>query len=221
MYISFNCPISPPSTHGKMFWSHRGPGRHSNFLRMAERTNTVMLRSRRLNFPVANLSFLSLFDFMITMSSSLRRLTPRALTPAWKLPRSYQHPGRFFRAQPAPTRFLRQSGLDFTTPLSKNQLRNSSTDASEVAKSPESLKAVLPTCCPGCGAYAQTVEPNEPGYYGKTRKQTKKKPRKAQNLKEPTMEEAANALDEATEEIESAPKPLRRYLSIMSSLLAH
>lgn len=29
-------------------------------------------------------------------------------------------------------------------------------------------------CCPGCGAYAQTVEPNEPGFYGKTRKQTRK-----------------------------------------------
>lgn len=156
---------------------------------------------------------------MITMSSSLRRLTPRALTPAWKLPRSYQQPGRFFRAQPAPTRFLRQSGLAFTKPLSKNQLRNSSTDASEVAKSTESLKTALPTCCPGCGAYAQTVEPNEPGYYGKTRKQTKKKLRKAQNqsLKEPTWEEAANALDEASEEMESAPKPLRRYLSIGSS----
>lgn len=160
---------------------------------------------------------------MVTMSSSLRRLTPRALTPAWKLPRSYQQPGRFFRAQPAPTRFLRQSGLDFTTPLSKNQLRNSSTDASEVATSPGNLKAALPTCCPGCGAYAQTVEPNEPGYYGKTRKQTKRKPRKAQNQisKEPTWEEAASALDEASEEMESAPKPLRRYLSIGSSLLVH
>ncbi|GES61072.1 circularly permuted YqeH GTPase [Aspergillus terreus] len=41
-------------------------------------------------------------------------------------------------------------------------------------KSPELVESVLPICCPGCGAYAQTVEPNEPGYYSKTRKQTRK-----------------------------------------------
>lgn len=33
---------------------------------------------------------------------------------------------------------------------------------------------VLPVCCPGCGAYTQTIEPEEPGYYGKLRKQTRK-----------------------------------------------
>ncbi|OKL61025.1 hypothetical protein UA08_03784 [Talaromyces atroroseus] len=32
----------------------------------------------------------------------------------------------------------------------------------------------LPVSCPGCGAYAQTIEPTEPGYYGRTRKKAKK-----------------------------------------------
>jgi hypothetical protein len=33
---------------------------------------------------------------------------------------------------------------------------------------------VLPVCCPGCGAFSQTVEPDEPGYYNTSRKQTRK-----------------------------------------------
>ena len=32
----------------------------------------------------------------------------------------------------------------------------------------------LPLCCPGCGAFSQTVEENEPGYYGTSRKQIRK-----------------------------------------------
>ncbi|KAJ5781781.1 uncharacterized protein N7518_010264 [Penicillium psychrosexuale] len=32
----------------------------------------------------------------------------------------------------------------------------------------------LPLCCPGCGAFSQTVEANEPGYYGTSRKQIRK-----------------------------------------------
>lgn len=32
----------------------------------------------------------------------------------------------------------------------------------------------LPISCPGCGAYAQTIEPSEPGYYSRTRKKAKK-----------------------------------------------
>jgi hypothetical protein len=32
----------------------------------------------------------------------------------------------------------------------------------------------LPVCCPGCGAFSQTVEENEPGYYGTSRKQIRK-----------------------------------------------
>ena len=38
----------------------------------------------------------------------------------------------------------------------------------------EDLIEILPICCPGCGAFAQTVEPNEPGFYSENRKQTRK-----------------------------------------------
>ncbi|KAJ5871351.1 uncharacterized protein N7529_003704 [Penicillium soppii] len=38
----------------------------------------------------------------------------------------------------------------------------------------EPLANLLPVCCPGCGAFSQTVEENEPGYYKPSRKQTRK-----------------------------------------------
>lgn len=41
-------------------------------------------------------------------------------------------------------------------------------------ETPPSFIQDLPICCPGCGAYSQTTEPNGPGYYSSTRKQTRK-----------------------------------------------
>ncbi|KAG0159747.1 hypothetical protein PDIDSM_7271 [Penicillium digitatum] len=38
----------------------------------------------------------------------------------------------------------------------------------------DTLADSLPVCCPGCGAFSQTVEANEPGYYGTSRKQIRK-----------------------------------------------
>lgn len=38
----------------------------------------------------------------------------------------------------------------------------------------DTLADSLPLCCPGCGAFSQTVEANEPGYYGTSRKQIRK-----------------------------------------------
>ena len=35
------------------------------------------------------------------------------------------------------------------------------------------LTDVLPVCCPGCGAFTQTIESSEPGFYSKNRKQTR------------------------------------------------
>ena len=51
--------------------------------------------------------------------------------------------------------------LDNTKPLVVRELR-------------PRVEDVLPICCPGCGAYSQTVEPNEPGYYNRTRKQVRR-----------------------------------------------
>lgn len=45
----------------------------------------------------------------------------------------------------------------------------------------------LPVCCPGCGAFSQTIEPDEPGYYGKSRKQ-RRKPSKKDNTEQQTTE---------------------------------
>ncbi|KAL1859989.1 Mitochondrial ribosome small subunit biogenesis protein [Paecilomyces lecythidis] len=45
-------------------------------------------------------------------------------------------------------------------------------------------KELLPICCPGCGAYSQTIDPNEPGYYSKTRKKTRKVLNKTKRLAE-------------------------------------
>lgn len=40
--------------------------------------------------------------------------------------------------------------------------------------SAEHLTNALPLCCPGCGAFSQTIEPSEPGYYSTSRKQIRK-----------------------------------------------
>lgn len=48
---------------------------------------------------------------------------------------------------------------------------------------------ILPVFCPGCGALSQTVEPEEPGYYSKTRKQTRKLLRKEHAAQSTSAEE--------------------------------
>lgn len=55
-----------------------------------------------------------------------------------------------------------------------NQCRKFTTSRPRKAETDaENLIDVLPTCCPGCGAFSQTIEPNEPGYYSSSRKQTR------------------------------------------------
>ncbi|KAL4811161.1 hypothetical protein BDV18DRAFT_6185 [Aspergillus unguis] len=132
------------------------------------------------------------------MSSSLRRITPRFLSPAWARPRTYQ-PQRFFRSQHALNQFSRleefASESNPTTSKSNSQEQNQPAIVFDAPKA-DSAKIKLPTCCPGCGAYAQTVEPNEPGYYGKTRKQTRKASSEAQNNApdEPLTQEAVDSI---------------------------
>ncbi|KAL4743626.1 hypothetical protein BDV11DRAFT_177911 [Aspergillus similis] len=144
------------------------------------------------------------------MSSALRRMNPRAL---WKFPRPCQQAQRFFRSQHAPSR-LRREVVSRLVPLSTLQLRRQSTSASNPVTSTEPTQAVLPLCCPGCGAYSQTVEPNEPGFYGKPRKQTRKLLLEAQKepLKESATQDAVFTIQKAVEEAEIAPKPHRDIL---------
>jgi hypothetical protein len=176
--------------------------RHCNSFRVAERTKYAP--KELLNF-VAKL--LSLLRFSIIMSSALRRMNPRAL---WKFPRPCQQAQRFFRSQHAPSR-LRREIVSRLAPLSTVQLRRQSTSASNPVSSTEPAQAILPLCCPGCGAYSQTVEPNEPGFYSKTRKQTRKLLLEAQKepLKESATQDAVSTIQKAVEEAEIAPKPHR------------
>ena len=72
-----------------------------------------------------------------------------------------------------------------THPARKSQQRNfssipdlgaASTDPfSDLWAEPDLIECAIPLCCPGCGAFSQTIDPNEPGYYSKTRKQTRKR----------------------------------------------
>ncbi|KAL4868565.1 hypothetical protein BDV12DRAFT_95954 [Aspergillus spectabilis] len=142
------------------------------------------------------------------MSSLRRAAIPRVFSIRLTPPRIYQQPRCFFRTQYAPTRSLRTvvSGLDFTSLLSKTQLRRLST---ALATLPEPAQAVIPVCCPGCGAYSQTVEPNEAGYYGKTRKQTRKLLSEAQNeasSEEPAKVEAVAVIKQVLEKTD-VPMP--------------
>ncbi|KAL3461358.1 telomere stability and silencing-domain-containing protein [Aspergillus heterothallicus] len=99
------------------------------------------------------------------------------------------------------------SCLDFTTALSRPQLRNQYTDSTRSiivtetvdAKLPEGFESTLPLCCLGCGAYSQTVEPNEPGYYSKTRKQTQQAQDEADKEGQSGHEEAMTTISEILE----------------------
>ncbi|KAJ5544629.1 hypothetical protein N7461_006933 [Penicillium sp. DV-2018c] len=65
------------------------------------------------------------------------------------------------------------------------------------------LADYLPVCCPGCGAFSQTVEANEPGYYGTSRKSI----RKLLAVKRDAVESENEAAKKASREIggEAAP----------------
>ncbi|KAJ5206273.1 hypothetical protein N7491_003107 [Penicillium cf. griseofulvum] len=83
----------------------------------------------------------------------------------------------------------------------------------------DSLAASLPVCCPGCGAFSQTVEANEPGYYGTSRKQirkllaVRKEAIEAQNIEQTEVvpTEGDNLSAQQNDAIEEAvpPKPIR------------
>ncbi|PYI21365.1 hypothetical protein BO99DRAFT_400951 [Aspergillus violaceofuscus CBS 115571] len=114
------------------------------------------------------------------MPPYLGRIVPRA-TRTFRLPSQLQSCAR----QLPLYRFTRPEVLARRTPAShytSKELRNYSTADSPPAISSSISPESLPVCCPGCGAYAQTVEPDEPGYYGKTRKHIRKLGQEAQQL---------------------------------------
>lgn len=74
---------------------------------------------------------------------------------------------RIARPGPVPASHFQRPTLNLPRYFSTIGLRQSQTPDEDITN-------VLPTCCPGCGAFSQTIEPNEPGYYSKSRKQTRK-----------------------------------------------
>ena len=72
----------------------------------------------------------------------------------------------------------------------------------------QNLVDILPLCCPGCGAFSQTIEPTEPGYYGKSRKQ-RRKPSK----KDDTEQQNTESEDVAVSSAQDSPVQDNVYLA--------
>ncbi|KKK23599.1 hypothetical protein ARAM_007103 [Aspergillus rambellii] len=106
------------------------------------------------------------------------------------------------------------SSQSLTTQLPTTQLRSLSLSTTCRAKSSELVGSVLPVCCPGCGAYAQTVEANEPGYYSKTRKQTRRLLSELQEREadESIREKAVATIQDVITEADTIPKPRHNAL---------
>lgn len=84
----------------------------------------------------------------------------------------------------------------------------------------QNLADILPICCPGCGAFSQTIEPEEPGYYSKSRKSRRKLPTSKKDaterhdaesedvvvsgIQDGSVEDHAHSIEEST-----APKPIQ------------
>ncbi|KAJ0416175.1 telomere stability and silencing-domain-containing protein [Aspergillus carlsbadensis] len=109
------------------------------------------------------------------------------------------------------------SSLDFRNPPSRPHLRKLSTDSTQTPiltesaapTPPEDFESSLPLCCPGCGAYSQIVEPNEPGYYNKSRKQTRQAQDHANREEKLGHEEALSTINDVLEKTSVTPKPGR------------
>lgn len=91
----------------------------------------------------------------------------------------YQNPTRTaLWPHPSPTRIpLRRNAQLAKSPSEKAPDQCNSSTSSEAQPSKDSselLADALPLNCPGCGAYAQTIEPDQPGYYNTAKKHTRK-----------------------------------------------
>ncbi|KAI9038159.1 uncharacterized protein KD926_011201 [Aspergillus affinis] len=129
------------------------------------------------------------------MSSCLGRIVPkswRSIQGCRQLPR----PPRFlpqrlpFRSLFSRPQSFPELNLD-SLPFKQQRLFSSATPS----HTNPSLRAeeFLPVCCPGCGAYSQTLEPEEAGYYGESRKQTRKLLSEARKETQSTPEGLENA----------------------------
>lgn len=114
------------------------------------------------------------WKILTVMSLYLGRITQRAPRFRSIVSRSPRQLYRLTGARSSPSFFQALPVRNANGLINKSQRRLLSSGPSLHAKSSELTDRVLPVCCPGCGAYAQTVEPGEAGYYSKTRKQTRR-----------------------------------------------
>lgn len=102
------------------------------------------------------------------MLSSLGRVLPRVSRLKQARPRCSYHSRAL--AKPWQQTLSSASVLGPINPasrISRIPHRVLSTAAATHENPVTSIEDLLPVCCPGCGAYSQIVEPNEPGYYGR------------------------------------------------------
>lgn len=172
------------------------------------------------------------------MSTCRRCLALRAFRPRYFPSQSLYRNRRFSTArcsQSLPTPAAAGRSWNPGHPGSLTQPRNFSSTTRLRAEPTGIIHSAIPLCCPGCGAYSQTVDPNEPGYYSKTRKETRKRIAETKRLLEEKNEEGEDAVDlktqgeNAAREIEQLitpaeteeghPKPIGMYRSVLPSSL--
>lgn len=99
--------------------------------------------------------------------------------------------------------------------IGTQQQRNISSTGPAVEERTESTSALaldaLPVCCPGCGAYAQTVEPTELGYYSESRR---RKFSVEGQQKPDTEEQEVDNSDELKNEGEVAAETIEKALRV-------
>lgn len=99
--------------------------------------------------------------------------------------------------------------------IGTQQQRNISSTGPAVEEPTESTSALaldaLPVCCPGCGAYAQTVEPTELGYYSESRR---RKFSVERQQKPDTEEQEVDNPDESKDEGEVAAETIENALRV-------
>lgn len=189
------------------------------------------------------------FRFRYSSSQYLFR-NCRVSTTGWSRPR-LARPITSHSSNPAPPSSRRQQRNFSSTSRLASESTEPTPESTEpvseptdpISESTEAIESTLPVCCPGCGAYSQTVDPNEPGYYSKARKLTRKrlaetkrvlegneKDNKVQN--ENSEEEENQALrtegENAAREIreltnpskddDGPPKPVGTYMSPLTKL---
>lgn len=104
---------------------------------------------------------------MVSRAIRLRHIPPTLLHRSQLPPRALSARSLFSPPPPSPQVFPSHSFGG--RPIGTNQCRGLSSTVRACANATDPATSILPVCCPGCGAYAQTVDSNELGYYGKHR----------------------------------------------------